>query len=297
MILSNKWSDFELIDCGDGQKIERWGKFLLKRPDPQAIWPLAYDDPVDAVYHRNAKGGGAWQFQRRCPERWLIHYPGLHKPYTFQVHPTSFKHTGLFPEQAANWDKIAQVIQRAKAAGQEVRVLNLFAYTGGATVAAALAGADEVVHVDASKGMIQEAKHNLQKSGGQDAFVRFICDDVLKFVARENRRGRQYHVIIMDPPAYGRGPSGELWQLEDQLCSLLQLTESLLAQEALLFILNAYATTISLGALTQTVKLVLQNPRGGRVWGDELGLLSSQRSIILPCGMTIHWEAPACTHL
>lgn len=278
-----------MIDSGDGEKLERWGTVLVRRPDPQAIWPSVRNDPADAVYHRSSKGGGAWAYRRQLPASWTVGYPGLAGSLRFTVSLTGFKHTGLFPEQAVNWDLMAERIQTAKAAGEPVRILNLFAYTGGATAACALAGADEVVHVDSSRGMIAQAKTNLALSGGTDRLVRFINEDVNKFVEREIRRGRTYHGIVMDPPAYGRGPSGELWKLEDSLYSLIDRCSRLLDPQALFLIVNAYANQLSPAAIGAVAQLILTPQFGGRVQCDEIGLPQTVRGIALPCGCTARW--------
>lgn len=293
MILSDKWTDYELIDCGSGEKYERWGKALIQRPDPQAIWPKKLWPKADAVYIRSNKGGGRWTFRGKLPDNWTVAYPGACGELRFGVNLTAFKHTGLFPEQATNWDFMAEQIMAAKAAGREVRVLNLFAYTGGATVACSKAGADEVVHVDASKGMNGRAKENLQLSGCGGNFVRFICDDVNKFVEREKRRGRQYDAIVMDPPAYGRGPSGELWQLEDQLYDLVSRCASLVSDRPLFFLINSYASMLSAASIAAVAELVLKPRFGGQVMADEIGLPMTMRSIPLPCGCTARWVADA----
>src|SRR5574344_2800264 len=237
MFISNNWKDYELIDAGDGEKLERWGNVILCRPDPQAIWPKGDRSlwaKADAIYHRSASGGGEWEYRRDLPEKWTISYRDL----TFKVSPTGFKHTGLFPEQAVNWDFMTEKIKNA---GRPVKVLNLFAYTGGATVACASAGA-EVTHVDSAKAMVERAGENVRLSGLTDAKVRYIIDDCLKFVRREIKRGRKYDAIIMDPPSFGRGPNGEMWKIEDNLFSLIRETKEVLSDNPLFYLLNSYTT-------------------------------------------------------
>ena len=285
------WKDYELIDAGEGEKLERWGKYILRRPDPQAIWPITGErkrwEKVDAHYHRSKSGGGNWEFFTKMPEEWTIKY----KDFTFQVHPTAFKHTGLFPEQAANWDWIIEKIgESQKKEKKTIKVLNLFAYTGGATVAAAYAGA-EVCHVDAAKGMVLRAKTNLELSGLKDRTVRFIVDDVVKFTQREKRRERFYDAIIMDPPSYGRGPNGELWKLEDHLYDLIKLCSDILVKKPLFFIVNTYATNISPIAVKNILDIVIKDKFGGKTGAEEIGLPISSSRLILPCGAVGRWEA------
>jgi len=287
MLIADDWKDYELIDAGGGEKLERWGKYVLRRPDPQAIWPISGDDKrwrnMDAHYHRSKSGGGKWEYVHNLPERWTISY----KELTFYIEPTGFKHTGLFPEQAVNWNWI---IDKIKAYDGKVNVLNLFAYTGGATVAAAYAGA-EVCHVDAAKGMVTRAKENIALSGLQDRYVRFITDDVIKFVQREKRRNRQYNAIIMDPPSYGRGPRGEMWKLEDELFGLVELCMDILVDEPLFFIINSYTTGLSPTVIKNILMLTLRKKFGGRVYADEIGLPATSTGIVLPCGSVGRWEA------
>jgi len=287
MLIADDWKDYELIDTGGGEKLERWGKYILRRPDPQAIWPInekvkQWEIP-DAHYHRSESGGGSWQYHRKLPERWIIKYGDL----SFYIEPTGFKHTGLFPEQAVNWKWFMNKIRKRSGT---VRVLNLFAYTGGATVAAAYAGA-EVCHVDASKGMVGRAKENLQLSGLRERPVRFIVDDVIKFVQREIRRGRQYEAIIMDPPSYGRGPKGELWKIEDELFDLVEMCTSVLSPDPLFFLINSYTTGLSPTVLKNILTLTMKKKYGGNVNADEIGLPSSTGGLILPCGASGRWEA------
>lgn len=289
MILTDKWLDYELLDAGDGEKLERWGKYILRRPDPQAIWPHGTWQKPDAHYIRSNKGGGSWRNLSKLPERWTVSYPGAVAELTFGVNLSGFKHTGLFPEQGANWDFMSRLIQKASATGRKIKVLNLFAYTGGATVACSMAGAAEVVHVDASKGMIARAKENLQLSGGADNYVRFLCDDVNKFVERELRRGNRYDGIIMDPPAYGRGPSGELWKLEDSLYGLVERCTDLLSEEPLFMLVNAYATGLSPCVIESVLRLVPYKRYAGTVTCDELCLPLTAQPVVLPCGYTGRW--------
>jgi len=287
MLIADDWKDYELIDTGGGEKLERWGKYILRRPDPQAIWPInekvkQWEKP-DAHYHRSSSGGGSWQFHRELPEKWTIKYGEL----SFYIEPTGFKHTGLFPEQAVNWKWFMKKIKKWSGT---VRVLNLFAYTGGATVAAAYAGA-EVCHVDASKGMVGRAKENLQLSGLGERPVRFIVDDVVKFVQREIRRGRRYEAVIMDPPSYGRGPKGELWKIEDELFGLVEMCINVLSPNPLFFLINSYTTGLSPSVLKNILTLTMKKKYGGNVSADEIGLPSSSRGLILPCGASGRWEA------
>lgn len=290
MIITKNWQDYELLDAGHGEKLERWGKVILQRPDPQAIWEAEPWQSQDAIYHRSHKGGGEWEYRKKLPASWKIQYPSIVGPLSFRVEPTAFKHTGLFPEQGANWDYIAARVQAAKKAGFQVRVLNLFAYTGGATLAAAAGGADEVVHVDASKGMNARARENLELSGLASSYVRILADDVLKFVAREKRRGRLYTGIIMDPPSYGRGPGGEVWQLEERLWPLVKESCKLLELDNpfAFFVLNSYTTGFAPSVPANLLRLAL----GGRgeARAEELGLPASRRPLILPCGSTCRWE-------
>jgi 23S rRNA (cytosine1962-C5)-methyltransferase len=285
MILSDSWKDYELIDVGGGEKLERWGNYILRRPEPQAIWPI--NNGVDkwkklhAYYHRSESGGGSWENKVALPERWTIKYGEL----SFYVEPTGFKHTGLFPEQAANWEWIGEKIKNSD---RKINVLNLFAYTGGATVAAAHAGA-EVCHVDAAKGMVGRAKENLNLSGLSDRPVRFIVDDVVKFVQREIRRGRKYEGIIMDPPAYGRGPNGELWKIEDELYRLIELCMDVMSQKPLFFVVNSYSSIISPTIIKNILSLTVKNKFGGKVLSDEIGLPVTSSGLVLPCGITARW--------
>ncbi len=289
MWIADQWNDYEVLDTSDGEKLERWGKYRLIRPDPQVIWNTEKDagwKNCDAHYHRSAKGGGEWEFFH-LPQTWEIEYRDL----KFRLQPFSFKHTGLFPEQAVNWDWFSKLIMNAKIQNPEkpVRVLNLFAYTGGATIAAAKAGA-EVVHVDASKGMVTWAKENAALSGLQDAPIRYIVDDCKKFVERELRRGNQYDAIIMDPPSYGRGPSGEIWKMEESIDPFLQLTAKLLSPDALFFLLNSYTTGLQPAVMTYMIQLAVGKVFGGTVISDEIGLPVTSTSLILPCGASGRWQ-------
>ncbi|MDD2213968.1 MAG: class I SAM-dependent methyltransferase [Oscillospiraceae bacterium] len=294
MQIASHWKDFELLDTGLGMKRERWGKYILERPDPQAIWPHEPWARPDARYIRSDRGGGNWDILGRLPQQWTVSYDSAAGRLTFVINPTGFKHTGLFPEQAVNWDLMSQKILQARAQGQtELRMLNLFAYTGAATCALAKAGASEIVHVDASKGMVAKAKDNIHLSGCDQAYVRFIVDDVQKFVRREIRRGRQYEGIILDPPAYGRGPSGELWQLADALYPLLDECRQLLSPSALFFIVNVYASNLAPGVINTLLQLTLgQEQRPGSIDCQELGLPAACRGIVLPCGVSGRWLAP-----
>lgn len=287
MLIADDWKDYELIDTGNGEKLERWGKYILRRPDPQAIWPVIDQtgrwERIDANYHRSESGGGNWEYLRRLPERWTVSYGDM----SFYVEPTGFKHTGLFPEQAVNWKWMASKI---KSASQPVRVLNLFAYTGGATVAAAYAGA-EVCHIDAAKGMVARARENLQLSGLGEKAVRFIVDDVIKFVQREKRRNRYYEGIIMDPPSFGRGPNGEVWKLEDELFGLIGLCIEVLSPQPLFFLINSYTTGLSPTVLANMLALSMGRKYSGRISSDEIGLKASSSGLILPCGSSGRWEA------
>ncbi|HEY8391115.1 MAG TPA: class I SAM-dependent methyltransferase [Capillibacterium sp.] len=288
MFLAEDWQDYELLDTGDGEKLERWGKYILRRPDPQVIWPrLVKDkhwDGAHARYHRSKSGGGSWEYFVQLPEKWEISYGDL----KFYVKPMGFKHTGLFPEQAVNWQWI---IKKIRGHQTPVRVLNLFAYTGGASLAAAYAGAAEVCHVDAAKGMVTWAKENLQLSGLANRRVRFIVDDVSKFVQREIRRGHRYEAVIMDPPSYGRGPNGELWKLEDELYNLVDLCLNVLAPEPLFFLINSYTTGLAPSVLKNILTLTVKKRYGGTIAADEVGLPVSRSGLVLPCGATGRWEA------
>ena len=284
MWIANKWNDYELIDCSGGEKLERWGDYLLVRPDPQVIWNTKKTHHgwkhMNGHYHRSTKGGGEWEFFN-LPEQWSISYKSL----TFQLKPFSFKHTGLFPEQAVNWDWFSEKIKNA---GRKVKVLNLFAYTGGATLAAASAGA-EVTHVDASKGMVTWAKENAKSSGLENAPIRWLVDDCVKFVEREIRRGNKYDGIIMDPPSYGRGPKGEIWKIEDSIYNFVRLCTKILSENAVFFLINSYTTGLAPSVLTYMVSTELVKSFGGDVISDEIGLPVSQTGLVLPCGASGRW--------
>lgn len=286
MWLAGEWSDYCLADSADGEKLEYWGKYLLRRPDPQAVWEDRDNDALwkkaDAWYHRSKSGGGSWEFMnKKLPPSWSISYRDL----TFQIKPMGFKHTGLFPEQAVNWDWFSSLIRRRGHA----RVLNLFAYTGGATVAALAAGA-EVVHVDAAKGMVSWAKENVIASSLGDRPVRYIVDDVVKFVRREQRRGRQYDGIIMDPPSYGRGPNGEVWKIENELYPLIKECMQILSDDPLFFLINSYTTGLSATILKNVLTMTIGKRYGGVVTADEIGLPMRSNGLALPCGISGRWE-------
>lgn len=288
MYIADQWKDFEVIDTGEGDKLERWGNFVLRRPDPQIIWPIQNEDEqwrkADAHYHRSSSGGGQWQIRNKeMPERWTISYEELR----FHIKPTSFKHTGLFPEQAVNWSWMMNKIRNAN---RPIRVLNLFAYSGGATVACAAAGA-EVCHVDASKGMVQWAKENATLSGLEDAPIRYITDDVFKFVQREQRRGRQYDAIIMDPPSYGRGPKGETWKLEENLFPFLQTCMTIMSDNPLFLLINSYTTGLSPTVLQHLLTMSMGNKYGGEINCGEIGLPITRSGLALPCGILGRWES------
>lgn len=285
MWAADHWKDYEVIDTSKGEKLERWGKYILLRPDPQVLWDTPKKNPawkhLNAHYHRSKKGGGEWEFFD-LPEQWAIHYRDL----TFHLKPFSFKHTGLFPEQAANWDWFSDLIKNAN---RPVKVLNLFAYTGGATCAAAKAGAS-VTHVDASKGMVTWAKENAQASGLADAPIRWIVDDCVKFVEREIRRGNHYDAIIMDPPSYGRGPKGEIWKIEEKIHPFIALCEKLLSDDPLFFLVNSYTTGLAPAVLTYLISTEVVTKHGGTVTSDEIGLPVSSNGLILPCGAAGRWQ-------
>ena len=285
MLLANEWSDYALIDCANGEKLEKWGNFTLVRPDPQIIWPQkqhkAEWERCDAHYHRSKSGGGSWEYNKKLPDAWQIKYKNL----TFNVKPMGFKHTGIFPEQAVNWDFIDEKI---KSANRDIKVLNLFAYTGGATVAAAKAGAS-VVHVDAAKGMVLWAKENAVSSGLADAPIRYIVDDVIKFVCREIRRGNKYDAIIMDPPTYGRGPNGEVWKFEDELYPLIEKCMSLLSDNPLFMIVNSYTSNVSSTVVKNVLELSAKAKFGGYVTNDEIAIPVKNSGICLPCGAATRW--------
>lgn len=278
------WKDYEVLDTSDGEKLERWGRYILVRPDPQVIWQTPRRDPLwkkyDARYARSNSGGGQW-LQHHLPERWQIRYREL----VFNVKPMNFKHTGVFPEQAANWDFIDRQIRAAR---RPVSVLNLFAYTGGATLAAAAAGAS-VCHVDAARGMVAWARENAASSGLSEAPIRWIIDDCAKFVEREIKRGKRYDAVIMDPPSYGRGPSGEIWKLEKDLYPFLQLVSGVLSENPLFFIINSYTTGLAPSVLTYLLDSTVTSRFGGHSESDELGLPVTDSGLVLPCGAAGRW--------
>ena len=286
MRVTHDWNDYEMLDTSDGEKLECWGNVVLIRPDPQVIWNGVKNHPLwkkaDAHYLRSNKGGGEWDYFRRLPESWKISYKSL----TFRIRPTGFKHTGLFPEQAVNWDYFTEAI---RAANRPIKVLNLFAYTGGATLACAAAGA-QVCHVDASKGMVQWARDNAALSGLSDKPIRWIVDDCEKFVQREIRRGNRYDAVIMDPPSYGRGPSGEIWKLEEKVHSLVELCTGVLSEQPLFFALNSYTTGLSPSVMEYLLGITVARKFGGRVSADEIGLPVTQSGYVLPCGSTALWS-------
>lgn len=279
MNLSDKWTDYEILATGNGMKLERFGNIVLNRPDPQIIWGKT-NNPIwntwDGYYHRSTKGGGYWEFKKKLPEYWTIKYRDL----TFKVSPTNFKHTGIFPEQATNWDYITEKIKSCQE--KEIRILNLFAYTGCATMVASHAGADEVVHVDASKGMVDWAKENMKLSHLENNKIRFIVDDVIKFLEKEKRRGRTYHGIIMDPPSYGRGPNKEVWRLEDNLQELLDKAKDILNENYSFLLINSYTTGISPTSLNNILKQTFPN---SQIITGEIGLPITENNLVLPCGI------------
>jgi len=285
MWTSEHWKDYELLDTNDGERLERWGDYILIRPDPQVIWHGVAKHPAwqraDGIYRRSNTGGGRW-VKNKMPESWNIRYGEL----GFVLRPMGFKHTGLFPEQAANWDWFSELIRKSEK--KQVKVLNLFAYTGGATVAAAKAGA-AVVHVDAAKGMVAQAKENAALCGLKEAPIRYIVDDCKKFVEREIRRGNRYDAIIMDPPSYGRGPSGEVWKIEDSVDELVTLAASLLSDDPLFFLVNSYTTGLSPMTMAYELELRVASRFGGRVEAGELGLRISRTGGFLPCGASARW--------
>ena len=286
MWIADGWKDYEVIDTSSGEKLERWGDYLLIRPDPQVIWNTEKKNygwkKFNGHYHRSSKGGGEWEF-KNLPEEWSINY----KELTFNLKPFSFKHTGLFPEQAANWDWFSTLI---KEANRPIKVLNLFAYTGGATVSAAKAGAS-VTHVDAAKGMVAWAKENAASSGLADAPIRYLVDDCVKFVEREIRRGNKYDAIIMDPPSYGRGPKGEIWKIEESVFPFIKLSSQLLSDNPLFFLINLYTTGLQPAVLSYMLHTVLDPVHKGTIEANEIGLPVKTNGLILPCGASGRWTA------
>lgn len=285
MWTAQHWQDYEVLDTSCGEKLERWGEYLLVRPDPQVIWNTPKTNPGwkkrNGHYHRSSKGGGEWEFFH-LPDEWNIHY----KELTFRLKPFSFKHTGLFPEQAVNWDWFSSLIREAK---RPVSVLNLFAYTGGATLAAAKAGA-RVTHVDASKGMVTWAKENAAASGLGDAPIRWLVDDCVKFVEREIRRGNTYDAIIMDPPSYGRGPKGEIWKIEESIFPFIEQTAKILSKDAIFYLINSYTTGLQPAVLSYMIHTAIVPGFGGQVSADEIGLPVKANGLILPCGASGRWQ-------
>lgn len=286
MRADNKWQDYKLIDATDGFRLESWGDVILVRPDPQVVWKLPQKSPLwhkaHAVYHRSSAGGGQWEYKKSFPQQWNINYEDL----KFKVSPTGFKHTGLFPEQATNWDEYKRLIT---AADRPISVLNLFSYTGGATLACAKAGA-KVCHVDASKGMVQWARDNAALSGMSDYPIRWIVDDCIKFVQREIRRGNKYDGIIMDPPSYGRGPNGEVWKLEDNIYELMELCSQLLSDDPLFVAVNSYTTGVSPSSMEYMLNALVKPKHGGVVTADEIGLTVQATGSALACGSTAFWK-------
>ena len=286
MNIANNWKDYKIIDMADGQKLEKWGDIILSRPDPQIVWKdKSYPEEwkkAHAIYSRSKTGGGSWEYKKKLPQSWQVKYKDL----TFNIKPMGFKHTGLFPEQAVNWDWMRQKISNAK---RDIKVLNLFAYTGGATVACLAAGAS-VCHVDSSKGMVTWAKENVTSSGLADKKVRFLIDDVKKFVNREIRRGNKYDAIIMDPPSYGRGANGEVWQFEDNIYDLVQLCTKVLSDKPLFFLINSYTTGISSTVLANILNLTIAKKHKGHIEAGEIGLPMENSKLILPCGIYSRWE-------
>ena len=280
------WKDYELIDCSDGERLERWKDIILVRPDPQVIWKTEKKNPLwkkaDAFYHRSKTGGGNWEVKTKLPPFWTLQYKDL----TFNVKNMGFKHTGIFPEQAVNWDEIRKMI---KEANRPVKVLNLFAYTGGATIACLKEGAS-VVHVDASKGMVSWAKENAVSSSVADKSVRWIVDDCIKFVQREIRRGNKYDIIIMDPPSYGRGPGGEVWKLEDEIYGFVELCSRLLYSDSIAVLINSYTTGLSPSVMQYILGSVVVPRFGGSVSSSEIGLPVTESKMILPCGASAFWK-------
>lgn len=286
MEVADKWKDYEILDMANGEKLERWGNVILARPDPQIIWkeksfPKKWND-VNAKYNRSKTGGGSWEYSKKMPQEWQIKYKNL----TFNIKPMGFKHTGLFPEQAVNWD---WMINKIKAEKRPIKVLNLFAYTGGATVACLSAGAS-VCHVDSSKGMVQWAKENVKASGLADASVRYIIDDVVKFVNREIRRGNKYDAIVMDPPSYGRGTNGEVWKFEENIVDLVELCSKVLSDNPLFFLINSYTTGISSMVLENILRLNICKNKPGKYSHGEIGIPMTDSKCILPCGIFGRWE-------
>ncbi|MBQ3903036.1 MAG: class I SAM-dependent methyltransferase [Lachnospiraceae bacterium] len=298
MYIASNWKDYEVLDTGNGEKLERWGDYILVRPDPQVIWKCDHKHPGwknnDGHYHRSSKGGGEWEF-KGLPNEWSISYDlkSIDEKLSFNLKPFAFKHTGVFPEQAANWEWTSSIIKKEaekRSEGDPVKVLNLFAYTGGATMAALAAGAS-VAHVDASKGMVGWAKENAVSSGLSDRPVRWLVDDCGKFVEREIRRGNKYDGIIMDPPSYGRGPKGEIWKIEESIWPFLENCVQLLSDRPLFFLINSYTTGLQAGVLDHMMGKLITPKFGGKCESDEVGLPVSGTDLVLPCGASGRWEA------
>lgn len=290
MWIADGWKDYEVIDTSNGEKLERWGEYVLVRPDPQVLWDTQREDirwkKKNGHYHRSSKGGGEWEFFD-LPKQWKINYKDL----TFNLQPFSFKHTGIFPEQAANWDWFGDLIrnEKQKNPDKEIKVLNLFAYTGGATLAATKAGAS-VTHVDASKGMVTWAKENAAHSGLEQAPIRYIVDDCVKFVEREIRRGNFYDAVIMDPPSYGRGPKGEIWKIEESIHAFVKLCSGVLTKDPLFFLINSYTTGLQPAVLAYLLGIEIGSKFEGSISADEIGLLVSSNNLVLPCGASGRWQ-------
>lgn len=287
--IADQWKDYACLDAGNGEKLERWDSVILRRPDPTAIWPIEGNhrdwNTADAVYHRSKSGGGSWEYRKKLPESWTVSYGDL----VFKVSPTGFKHTGLFPEQAVNWDWMSNLIRSH--ADEDLHILNLFAYTGAATVACSAAGAAEVVHVDASKGIVKWAQENRDLSGLQSKSIRYIVDDVLKFVQREKRRGHKYQGILMDPPSYGRGPDGEMWKFEKEITGLIEACLDIFDDNGLFFLINSYTagfSSIVLQNMMQT--MILPDHPNGTVTAGEVAIPVQNRDLLLPCGIYGRWQ-------
>lgn len=287
MLLANDWKDYEILDASNGEKLERWENIVLLRPDPQIIWDngslIEKYDNINAHYIRSNKGGGHWENLRKTKERWVVSYKDL----KFNIKQMGFKHTGLFPEQAVNWDFMMEKIKKSN---RDIKVLNLFAYTGGATVACLKAGAS-VVHVDSSRGMVDWAKENVASSNLDDKSVRYLVDDVVKFVKREIRRGNKYDAIVMDPPSYGRGANGEVWDIEKDLFGLVRLCMEILSEEPLFFIINSYTTGLSKEVFTNILKVTLGKKYTGKIYSEEIGLPIKNSDLVLPCGICSRYES------
>lgn len=286
MWIADNWRQYELIDSGDGERLERWGDLIFIRPDPQAVWKSERRNKLwknpSAYYHRSEKGGGEWEYRSKIPESWVL----SQDEYKFKIKPMGFKHMGLFPEQLVNWSWTDRLIKNSK---REIKVLNLFAYTGGATVAAASAGAF-VCHVDAAKGMVAHAKENMKLSGIKETSARYIVDDCVKFVEREIRRGNKYDAVIMDPPSYGRGPGGEVWKIEAELFRFVEKCSGLLSDNPLFVLLNSYTTGLSAATMQNVLDMTISRKFGGKATADEIGIPMSDNGFVLPCGSSARWE-------